>query len=74
MRNIFNFKKLSWKIACIVGITVVIFAGGVAAYMEYRIITEINQYSDLYLRDRAKASAQECNLALSEAANETGVA
>jgi len=54
MRNLFNFKKLSWKIACIVGITVVVFAGGVAAYMEYRIISEINRYSDLYLRDSVK--------------------
>jgi len=71
MSKLFNFKRLSWKIACIVGVTVVVVAGGVAAYMESRIISEINSYSRLDLRYQLQEAVQECNLTFSGAAAET---
>ncbi|MDR0198027.1 MAG: methyl-accepting chemotaxis protein [Oscillospiraceae bacterium] len=68
MKKLFAFKKLSLKFAFIVGTTVVIVAGAVAAYMESRIITEIGKFSRLDLRYQTLDLAEECNYAFKEAA------
>ncbi|MCL1904164.1 MAG: methyl-accepting chemotaxis protein [Oscillospiraceae bacterium] len=43
-------KKMSWKIAFIIGLIVLIVAGSVAGYMQTRIITEIGKHSRLSLQ------------------------
>ncbi|MDR0294114.1 MAG: methyl-accepting chemotaxis protein, partial [Oscillospiraceae bacterium] len=56
-----NFKKFSWKMAFIVGTTVVIVGVLIAVYMEYRITSEINRYSELYLQYQLREAAEECD-------------
>jgi len=47
MKKLLSFKKLSAKIAFVIGLMVVVVAGGVAVYMQTRIITEIGRHSRL---------------------------
>jgi len=50
MKKLFSFKKLSIKIAAVIGLMVVVVAGGVAGYMQTRIVTEIGRLSRLELQ------------------------
>ena len=64
MKKLFTFKKLSTQIAFMVGVIVLIVAGGVAGYMQTRIITEIGRHSRLGLQYQALETAEECNAIL----------
>lgn len=52
MKKLF-LKKLSMKITFIIGIMILIVAGGVAGYMQTRIITEIGRVTKLTLQMEA---------------------
>ena len=56
-------KKLSWKITFIIGAMILIVAGGVAAYMQTRIIAEIERYSRANFESHIIDTADKCNLA-----------
>ena len=64
MKNLFSFKKMSRKIAFIVVLAVIIVAGAATAYMETRIIEEVDRYSRMYLRYQLKLAEEECDIAL----------
>jgi methyl-accepting chemotaxis protein len=68
MKKLFTFKKLSSQITFIVGAIILIVAGGVAGYMQTRIVTEIGRHSALYLQTRAYGTAEDCNAVLYNAA------
>ncbi|MCL1808022.1 MAG: methyl-accepting chemotaxis protein [Oscillospiraceae bacterium] len=68
MRANKKVKKLSWKITFIIGVIVLIVAGGVAAYMETRIVSEIGRVAELSLLAEIYETADECNQALFDAA------
>ena len=53
MKRLFRFKKLSTKITFIIGLIILIVAGGVAVYMQTRIIEEIQNGADNYLKYQA---------------------
>ncbi|MDR0249357.1 MAG: methyl-accepting chemotaxis protein [Oscillospiraceae bacterium] len=67
MGKLFAFKKLSWKFAFIIGAFVVVVAGAIAAYMEFRIITETGRHSNLSLEYRALEISDESALAFTDA-------
>lgn len=67
MGKLFKFKKLSWKIAVIIGVIVVGLAGAVAVFMQSRIAAEIEEKADLLLRLQLHEVAAESNAALMEA-------
>jgi len=66
-----KFKRLSVKIAFIVCLTVVIVAGAVAAYMEYRIASELHNGSEYYLRNRLFESASDIDVVFSKSAEKS---
>jgi methyl-accepting chemotaxis protein len=55
------------KITVIVGVIILIVAGSVAAYMQTRIIEEIDRHSRLYLQYQLLELEEEINLTFSEA-------
>jgi len=67
MAKMFNFKKLSWKIALIVGVTVVVVTGAIAAYMQNQILSEIDRNTQLHLQLQLQDAAEKCDLTLLEA-------
>jgi methyl-accepting chemotaxis protein len=66
MKKLFSVKRLSMKITVIVGVIIFIVAGGVAAYMQTRIITEIDRHSRLYLQYQLLELEEEMNLTFYE--------
>ena len=62
--KLFKFKKISAKISFIVTAMVVIFGGAACAYMQTRIIDEIDNHSRLYVRYNLKEVAEYCDLAI----------
>ena len=68
MKRLFRFSKLSAQITFIIGVMVLIVAGGVAGYMQTRIVTEIGRHSALGLQYLAVETADECNAILFDAA------
>ena len=68
MKKLFAFKKLSFKITFIIGLIILIVAGGIAFYMQTRIITEIGRHSELNLQYQALTSATESSAAFYDAA------
>ncbi|MDR0325545.1 MAG: methyl-accepting chemotaxis protein [Oscillospiraceae bacterium] len=64
MKKTHKPKKLSWTITFIIGVIILIVAGGVAGYMQTRIITEIGRHTELNLRYQAKDTAEKGNAAL----------
>ena len=65
--NIFNIKKLSWKIAFIVVTAVVLVSGSVSIYLQSRLLGEIHKNAQLNMKFIAMHLKDEFNLALSEA-------
>ncbi|MCL2035864.1 MAG: methyl-accepting chemotaxis protein [Oscillospiraceae bacterium] len=58
MKKLFSFKKMATKIAFLVTASVVIVGGAACAYMQTRIITEIDNHARLYLQYQLKSSAE----------------
>ncbi|MCL1824216.1 MAG: methyl-accepting chemotaxis protein [Oscillospiraceae bacterium] len=72
--KLFKLKKLSAKITFMVGVIILIVAGGVAAYMQTRIITEIGRFTESNLKYQMKETAEKCNHAFFDAAfNDTEI-
>jgi X-X-X-Leu-X-X-Gly heptad repeat protein len=59
--NVFNVKKLSWKIAAIVILAVLIVGGTVAFYYQIRTFTLIDEYSQLDLKYKTGKAAETSN-------------
>jgi methyl-accepting chemotaxis protein len=55
-------KKLSWKIALIIALTVFIVSGALSTIFQIRIITRINEYMEESLRNEISTKAGEHNL------------
>ena len=72
MKKLFAFKRLSTKITFMIGAMVIIVAGGIAGYMQTRILTEIGRHTDLSLQFQAREMAEECNLAFVDAVYRVG--
>ena len=63
----FKFNKLSSQITFIIGAIILIVAGGVAVYMQTRIITEIGNYSREFFINQITGTAESCNKSFIEA-------
>ncbi|MCL1819376.1 MAG: methyl-accepting chemotaxis protein [Oscillospiraceae bacterium] len=68
MKKLFTFKKLSTQITFMVGVIILIVAGGVAGYMQTRIITEIGRHSKLNLQYQLLELEESSNLEFIDAA------
>jgi len=62
-----NIKSVSWKISIIVTTAVVVVGAMIAAYMQYRIVTEIGEVSRLSMKRELSYAAEEANLAFVDA-------
>jgi len=62
-----NIKSVSWKISIIVTTAVVVVGAIIAAYMQYRIVTEIGEVSRLSMKRELSYAAEEANLAFVDA-------
>ena len=67
MKKLFAFKRLSMKITFMIGATVIIVAGGIAGYMQTRIISEIDRHTKLSLQYQVREMAEESGLAFVDA-------
>ncbi|MCL2662241.1 MAG: methyl-accepting chemotaxis protein [Oscillospiraceae bacterium] len=72
MKKLFKFKKLSTQITFLVGTIILIVAGGVAGYMQTRIITEIGRHSNLSLQYKIADIAEESTAAFFDAVYRSG--
>jgi methyl-accepting chemotaxis protein len=68
MKKLFKFKKMSAQITFMIGTIILIVAGGVAGYMQTRIITEIGRVTELTFLSKVQAMADGCNSAILDAA------
>jgi len=66
MKKIFKFKKMSSKIAFVVFMTVLIVGGAACAYMQTRIIAEIDNGARLFIQLQLLNTAEESEIAFAE--------
>jgi len=72
MKKLFSSKKLSFKIAFIFVIAIILVSGSIAAFMEYRILSEIDTSSKLRLQYTVKNAAEKCNPVFNDAIYRAG--
>jgi methyl-accepting chemotaxis protein len=71
VKKLFTFKKLSTQITFLVGTIILIVAGGVAGYMQFRIITEIGRHSHLNLQYKLLELEEKASVAFIDAVYKT---
>ncbi|MDR0221514.1 MAG: hypothetical protein LBI54_08950, partial [Lachnospiraceae bacterium] len=69
MEKLPPLKTFAGKFALIIATFVVLVAGAVAAYMQTRIIEEVDAQADLNFQYQSMEIADEASLSFSEAAN-----
>jgi len=67
MKKLFAFKKLSWKIALIVGVAVAIVAGSLSIYLQSRVMHHAGNFSQENLIREVNSMAEESNNAFTSA-------
>ena len=67
MKKVFSFKKLSQKFAFIIVAFVLVVAGIVALYMETRIMSEMQRFTNLNLRHQISAMQMQSELEFADA-------